>query len=40
MTYLPDVEKNLKKPLLILIQYTNVTDSKTDGRTDRHHATT
>jgi len=34
-----DGERILRIFLLVLIQYTNVTDSKTDRQTDRHRAT-
>ena len=41
MVWLPDDEKTAKIRLLVLTQYKNVTDSKTDGRTytDTHRMT-
>ena len=41
MVWLPDDEKSVKIRLLVLTQYKNVTDSKTDGRTytDTHRMT-
>jgi len=35
MVNLPDGEKSLRICLLVLTEYTNVTDTQTDGRTDR-----
>ena len=32
--WLPDGEKKLKIRLLVLTEFTNVTDGRTDGRTD------
>jgi len=34
MALLPDSEKSLRIYLLVLIQYTNVTDRQTDEQTD------
>jgi len=39
MVWLPDDEKCLKICLFILTECTNVTDTRTDKRTDRHHMT-
>ena len=34
MVWLPDGEKKLKIRLLVLTEFTNVTDGQTDGRTE------
>jgi len=39
VVWLPNGEKSLRIWLLVLTQYTNVTDSRTDGQTDRHRRT-
>jgi len=36
MVRLPDGEKKLKMCLLVLTEYTNVTDTRMDGQTDGH----
>jgi len=37
--WLSDGEKIMKLYLLVLTKYTNVTDTQTDGWTDRHRTT-
>jgi len=39
MVWLPDGEKILMIGLFVLIQLTNVTDTRTDRQTDRHRMT-
>jgi len=39
MMWLPTAKKSVRISVLVLIQYTNVTDSRTDGQTNRYCTT-